>query len=336
MSESLLDDLQYVQLMVKEHHRRKRAIHKLNKTKRHNLNGVKENNSKYGEWYQRKHNKHFHIYLEYEIKSINDCIYNNDIWIDIEEDIITTTNTPNNSTKNTAQKHEILVLDSSDTDDTDNESENDISLSTCFEAIEYDIINDESENVYLEFPSQFLHSFASLYSPSDDIQSHIDALLKSVRYWNVSRTDIHSGIEGQAVIIGSHLNELICTLHAHTLLSECPIDIIYIISELVGNAIVWLRKPGLNILKWSPKERKTFYFSGYIDCQSEYCLKLKEILLNDTNDYTQYLDLDWCFVVFLLLGLIPNQKNQYFRWYFNQKLLSAFADNYPFQLLLKT
>ena len=45
------------------------------------------------------------------------------------------------------------------------------------------------------------------------------------------------------------------------------------------------------------------------------------------------LDLDWCFVAFLLLGLVPRIENDFFRWYFNQKLMSAVPPNCPFKAL---
>ena len=135
-------------------------------------------------------------------------------------------------------------------------------------------------------------------------------------------------------------NKIIC--------KNIPIEIIYCISQLVGNAIIWLRKPGLNIFKWSVNStinitnikkwkfkyniENEFYFSGYIGNET-----MNELLLlnNNNNKYKQYLDLDWCFVAFLLLGLIPKNENKYFKWYFNQKLLSALPSTYPFKLLLK-
>merc|ERR1711933_174020 len=117
--------------------------------------------------------------------------------------------------------------------------------------------------------------------------------------------------------------------------------------ELVGDAILWLRKPGLNIFKWStnstyrrsrtklhvlPKAFNDgeFYFSGYIVGND----KMRQ-LLNDCPSLQCYQDLDWCFVVFLLLGLVPTAQSSYFRYYFNQKLLSALPGYVPFATLLR-
>ena len=47
-------------------------------------------------------------------------------------------------------------------------------------------------------------------------------------------------------------------------------------------------------------------------------------ILNNWEKYNlEYLDLDWFFVAFLYLGLLPKTAQNYFKSYFNQKLLCA-------------
>jgi len=109
----------------------------------------------------------------------------------------------------------------------------------------------------------------------------------------------------------------------------------------VGDAIIWLRKPGLNILKWSANKNKTirfkdgyafktneFFFSGY--CGTD---KVRQ-LLSDNHSLFCYQDLDFCFVIFLLLGLVPTTQSRYYRCYFNQKLMAALPGYVPFATLL--
>ena len=257
----------------------------------------------------------------------------------------------------------------------EDEDEDDISISTCFDSIEYDFYSSKnsSKKRHLEFPSTFIYHITSLYESSSSEQNDINGLLNSARSWNNEY--------GQVVVIGTYLDELIKIFKENT--DNIPTDLIYTISEFTGNAIVWLRRtnPGLNIFKWSVNtkidknrnyehhdkyehddqhyhlyqdklkrkrnlrkwkfkinnalkqdEFKEFFFSGYIGNDT-----MKELLLlnSGNNRYNQYLDLDWCFVAFLLLGLVPKYENSYFKWYFNQKLLSALPPTFPFKYLLK-
>eukprot|EP00484_Ammonia_sp_Unknown_P023913 CAMPEP_0197036750 /NCGR_PEP_ID=MMETSP1384-20130603/14160_1 /TAXON_ID=29189 /ORGANISM="Ammonia sp." /LENGTH=450 /DNA_ID=CAMNT_0042466957 /DNA_START=27 /DNA_END=1376 /DNA_ORIENTATION=+ len=449
MSDSLLADLQYIQLIAKEQHRRKRRLTRLKTSKRKKLLQETEN-SRSDEWHSRKHhsNKYrkaewtVNIYLEYETKSIyNDAIVDDDEVGSSKTTTTTTTATatliindndndncdqaararaderisniditPNirafvaeQTSAQTVSNHDIEADDvqsasappseiyvgaenetegEGEEDDEDEEDDDDgelddgeqeETLSSRFDAIEYDYYYSSVSTQHLDFPQKFVSHIVSLYESSTC--NDINGLLNSARVW-------HHDL-GQIVVIGSYLDELITIFQ--DVISDCPMDIIYCISELVGNAIIWLRKPGINIFRWSAtstvnitkhnvqnlnpyklfKERQKntnirkwkfryshkttsshgdgdqeeeekqddvdddkkneFYFSGYIGNNT-----MKELLMLSENiNNHQYLDLDWCFVVFLLLGLIPKNENEYFRWYFHQKLLCALPATYP-------
>lgn len=375
MSESLLSDLTDVKLIAKEQHRRKRRLTKLNKSKRQRLLSEQQNdNHKYGKFKYERNSKYnqewvLNVYLDISTNTttatviIDDYYYcsyydEDDISYHHDQEIQTQQhhdNDINNDNNNKQRKYT-----KKESEDDDNE---DISISTHFESIEYDYFFSKnlSKKTYLKFPSTFICHIQSLYESSSisTEQNDINGLLNSARSWNNNHY-------GQVVVIGTYLDELIKIFKENTD-NILPMDIIYTISEFTGSAIIWLRKPGLNIFKWSVNtkikyqynynlnkqynkkrnlrkwkfkiknnklKKDEFYFSGYIGND----LMMKELLLlNDANNnkYNQYLDLDWCFVAFLLLGLIPKYQNSYFKWYFNQKLLSALSPSFPFKYLLK-
>ena len=331
-SDSLLSDLTHVKLIAKEQHRRKRRLIKLNKSKRQqNFN----NHYKYGSKYKKSKNNQQYYYYHH-------CY----AYYDYQSDQIVNVNNNNN---NNDQQYQVQMQDMQDIQynkennqtiwKTQQETDNDnVSISTHFESIECDYyLANCSKKKYLQFPSTFIYHITSLYeSGSESLisseQNDINGLLKSARSWNDNEY-------GQVVIIGTYLDELI-KIFKENRNYILPMDIVYTISQLTGSAIIWLRKPGLNIFKWTLnyqlKERKfninnEFFFSGYIGND----IIMKELLLlnNANNKYNQYLDLDWCFVAFLLLGLIPKYQNSYFKWYFNQKLLSALPPSFPFKYL---
>ena len=355
MSESLLSDLTDVKLIAKERHRRKRRLIKLNKSKRQRLLSEQQNdNHKYGKYKKSKYNQEsvLNIYLDISTTTttatliIDDDDYYYYYYYDdtINDEIISyddnndnynkqqTENNNNNNDNNTQQQQQKQQQQQQQCED--------ISISSYFESMECDYFSrNRSKKTYLEFPSKFMYHIKSLYESSSisTEQNDINGLLKSARSWNDNEY-------GQVVIIGSYLDELIKIFKENENMDNIlPMDIIYTISELTGSAIIWLRKPGLNIFKWSVntkikyniynKYKYEFYFSGYIGND----IMMKELLLlnNCNNKYNQYLDLDWCFVAFLLLGLIPKYQNSYFKWYFNQKLLSSFSPSFPFKYLLK-
>merc|ERR1712001_312169 len=142
-------------------------------------------------------------------------------------------------------------------------------------------------------------------------------MLRSARYG-------HSE-DGQAAMIGTGGQEL-----GHVLESvypDCPLDILHLITDLVGHALVWLRAPGLNLVKWSAQRQyehgereqangpdgvrgkkeqlatlsvfgggcgfsdNEFYFSGYGDEAME---DLVFGLSHRAAGCVQYVDLDWC------------------------------------------
>ena len=318
-------------LVTKQHHRRRRQLEKLKTTKR------KKYHSKYVyEWHSNKHKKYkraeweINIHFEYETK----LIFSN---TDYEEYEI-------------EEQHEITVEEKEPLNELDNNNSNtNMSLSSCFEEIEIDFYNQQPVNI--QFPSAVTSYITSLYDNNNnsDITEHINGLLNSVRYWSIDKQHIH----GQATVIGPFLDELMEIFVDDDITMNCSMDVIFLILELVGDAIFWLRKPGLNIFKWSTNstirnknDRNSimpqtqfkgsyafrddeFYFSGYIENE-----KMRQIL-NDNPSVGYYQDLDFVFVVFLLLGLVPNTQSAYYRWYFNQKLLSALPGYVPFAALLK-
>ena len=134
-----------------------------------------------------------------------------------------------------------------------------------------DKINDD-ELEKLELPDDFKESLYMLYDNDD--AKYVEYSLNSLRFWNINNitktrnTENVNNIKSQAVIIGSYLEELIVIFNNHTskeFKHKCPIDIVYIIAELAGNPIVWLRtQPGLNIFQWSPKSNWINKFVYYI------------------------------------------------------------------------
>ena len=72
-----------------------------------------------------------------------------------------------------------------------------------------------------------------------------------------------------------------------------------------------------------------WYFVGYNYLNSfigEYLsLDIELSILSNWQECLdlECLDLDWCFVIFLLFGIVPNKCTNYFKSYFHTKLLSA-------------
>eukprot|EP01083_Nonionella_stella_P234875 826441_1 len=302
MADSLLDELQCAQLMAKEQHRRKRRLERLNKMKRHKfVKYSKKHHTKY-------HCKHRTIYLAIEMEYQYEDSQDTYQYVEIED----ITNTDQLHAQQPKKRRKYIKKNHCKCKQ--QTEQNEISLSASFKRIECSLYDHHKEIMRLEYPKKFIYNITSLYESSTEIENHIHGLLNSARYWTC--------IEGQSVVIGSYLDELIHIFR--NVLTEYPLDIIYMISELVGNAIIWLRRPGLNIFKWSVQS--DFFFSGYLDIDSDYL---------DRCQCSQYVDLDWYFVVFLLLGLIPKHKTNYFMHCFNQKLLSALPGTYPLKLLFK-
>merc|ERR550525_1149007 len=178
---------------------------------------------------------------------------------------------------------------------------------------------------------------------------HLIGMLRSARYG-------HS-VDGQMAMIGTGGPELELVLE--TVCPYIPRDILSVIADLVGHALVWLRAPGLNLLKWSAKSLakrqrdgeqaemaslsvfgggcgfsdNEFYFSGYGDEAAE------DLVFGlDALSRAGYVDLDWCFAAFLVLGLVPeeseDEKDGHWARYLNHKLLSALPSNCPLETLM--
>ena len=67
---------------------------------------------------------------------------------------------------------------------------------------------------------------------------------------------------------------------------------------------------------------------SYLNSVSEYLsLDISLSILSSWQECfdLECLDLDWCFVIFLLFGIIPNKCTSYFKSYFNTKLMSAMS-----------
>ena len=76
------------------------------------------------------------------------------------------------------------------------------------------------------------------------------------------------------------------------------------------------------------QERNEWYFSGFNSMNQD----ILDILNIDINDYyndnnNTFLDLDWCFILFLLLGVIPIKETQYITWYIDNKILNAIPND---------
>jgi hypothetical protein len=105
------------------------------------------------------------------------------------------------------------------------------------------------------------------------------------------------------------------------------------------------------------QNNENWYFSGYVGMHADIIDRLnidpntfmvdmqmdeKETKERD-NELSDFqlgrqslLDLDWCFVTFLLLGLMPDIENDFFRWYFNQKLMSAISESCSFSAIYQS
>jgi len=337
--------------------------------------------SKYEEWHHHHHQHHskrgsnkykqagwmLNVHLEYE----TNCIYNDppyddeELLIAIKATLVLNNNEHNNRYdmesgtyyryNYNAHEQETDSDDTDDSDDTEIDCESEIeseiesdannavvppTLSSSFDAIECEYhCSSCTRTRGLRLPSPLLAHLTSLYECS--ARNDVSGLLQSARFW-------HNDDYGQCVVIGAYLNEIVDSFQ--TTLSEVPTDCILIVSEYVGDAILWLRQPGVNVFKWSATTsigiRKSsvetglhkrnnqlvcddqFYFSGYT---GDY--RIQDMLLLHDATTGEYLDLDWCFVVFLSLGLIPTHENAYYRWYFHQKLLSALPPTHPLKLL---
>ena len=248
------------------------------------------------------------------------------------------------------------------------------SLSSYFAAIECDFHCQHT--LKMQFPLKFKDHLCALYAPST--RQHVVGMLHSARYGHFD--------DGQVAVIGTGGDELVRVLEG--VFTDCPMDVIYTISDLVGHALVWLRAPGLNLVKWSAASMfateqplrtedgvnvhsmhslkgqngrwqfnyqgvggeegmdavvpltvtlsvfgggcgfsdDEFYFSGY--GHGEMDEAMVDLLDGLSLDPPPYVDLDWCFAAFLLLGVVPEEEGDG-RWrrYLNHKLLSALPGN---------
>ena len=121
--------------------------------------------------------------------------------------------------------------------DDDDDQRADISLSAYFEAAE--CCSARQRSVKLEFSSKSMEHLCGLYTPSS--RKAIVGMLRSARCGRFEH--------GQVTVIGTAANELVDVLEG--VVVDCPMDIIYAITDFVGNALVWLRAPGMNAVKWS-------------------------------------------------------------------------------------
>ena len=181
-------------------------------------------------------------------------------------------------------------------------------------------------------------------------------------------------------MIGTAADELVDVLD--DVVVDCPTDILYAITDFVGDALVWMRSAGMNAVKWSvvpnAVERShldvhcavnggeadrvengeneseigsdsvgvtssmamdavggqqaldsdfTFYFSGYGLDE----LELDSAMVHSLDGQCPliFVDLDWIFAAFLVLGVVPEDADGDGLWlhYLNQKLVSALPGN---------
>lgn len=132
------------------------------------------------------------------------------------------------------------------------------------------------------------------------------------------------------------------------------VSVDYLNSVETSAAVVQMQER--NVEKES-EEYDEWYFSGYLGMHEDMIdhlnIDVNTFIMDDENrfhskiakctnkqwiderveSYETLLDLDWCFVAFLLLGLIPQIENDFFRCYFNQKLMAAVPPNCPFKVL---
>jgi len=348
-----MEDLQCAQLLAKEHHRRKRHFAKLNKHKRrfirhqhhatHLRHEVMHSHS-----HSRQHKPDKFSWLQAELLCVLDyetkSVYDKHDLIDIEDETfallhehaeqcthlysILLTRPDENDRENVShphirnftqqhshrsERHRIRATAPSMT-----------TLSSFFAHITRG--TSDADEWTMLFPAQLAQYIQCLYTEPSE-RDHIASLLRSVRCWR------HP--QGQVAMIGADRVELVQSLRDGRLSEHCPLDVLLVIADMAEGVIVWLRRTGLNIVQWPALPGRDFFFSGYV--QNEH---LQSLLLGGDIDYghvdercSQYVDLDWCFVAFLLLGVVPGEHNEYFRSYFNQKLMSAIPGQYPATVL---
>jgi len=223
-----------------------------------------------------------------------------------------------------------------------------VTLSAYFEAAECCFARQRS--VKLPLSSKLLDHLCGLYASSS--RSDIIGMLQSARCCEFD--------DGQLTVIGTAADELVDVLD--DVVVDCPTDILYAITDFVGDALVWMRSAGMNAVKWSvvpnAVERShldvhcavnggeadrvengeneseigsdsvgvtssmamdavggqqaldsdfTFYFSGYGLDE----LELDSAMVHSLDGQCPliFVDLDWIFAAFLVLGVVPEDAD---------------------------
>jgi len=211
----------------------------------------------------------------------------------------------------------------------------------------------------LRLPSKLVDRLTALYA-TDNERDDVISMLHSVRYVHYNNA--------QVAIFGTAGDELLGALIGGQ--KDWPPDAISKISEFVGHALVWLREPGLNVLKWSASSGQRLKHSlcvssgrRRVEFDEEPTVRMKVPFtvggvdgfggdVSFFNGYAseemvdwfdtlcplsfEYFDLDWCFAAFLVLDVVPSSaadEDGHWRRSLDHKLMSALPGNCAMRII---
>lgn len=189
----------------------------------------------------------------------------------------------------------------------------DHSLSSYFATMERDI---EGQQVMQQrLPSKLVQHLTALYAEPTE-RSNVGSMLRGVRYKHYNNA--------QVAVIGTAADELQETLIP--VLDNWPSEVISIITEFVGHSLVLLRGPGLNILRSTAASCDDESF--FDDYGNEKIVDWVDTLCPPS---IVDVDLDWCFAIFLMLGVMPSVAayEENCCRLLNHKLMSVICGNTP-------